>query len=526
LTLAERFSREGFLAPVPVLTARECGVVREHLRWASPQPADWAKGRAATDWLMAHLGASPRLLELLTPLLGDNIVLWGCSVVRRKPGKQHPWHVDIETSDPAARFVSAWIGLKNTSKQSGLELIAGSHRARTVQEIQHAHGMHRGDAATATVLDWARQENPEARLVEPQLTDGEAVLFDGRLWHASQNACGTTRMALLLQFASADSPVQMLASNDFEWPFRFVPAPRPATILVQGTATGDANRLVPAPARNSRERIPMLSSSIRSLSLPLTEREGGGWQPHFLFKGSTGIFDQMSCHAAVLSPGHCPHPPHVHADEEILIVLDGEPEILLADRPSAEGARVERVALGTFSYYPAGQHHTIRNPGSTPVTYLMFKWRVTDARQNAEPLGTTLFQYSIDDPPEKLGWVIRKIFQQPTGLLRRLQCHTSWLAPGAGYPPHVDAYDVALLLLEGRVETLGRVVEPMSVIYYPAGEKHGIKNVGDTPARYLVFEFHAPRRELRTRARRLAGSIMRRALNRGSRSLGLAPSLR
>lgn len=30
-----------------------------------------------------------------------------------------------------------------------------------------------------------------------------------------------------------------------------------------------------------------------------------------------------------------------------------------------------------------------------------------------------------------------------------------------------------------------------SVIYYQAGEPHGMRNVGRQPARYLVFEFHA-----------------------------------
>jgi mannose-6-phosphate isomerase-like protein (cupin superfamily) len=519
----DRFKREGFLAPVPLLTPSECSAVREHLRAPCPLPADWAKGRAATDWVMADLGASPRILELLTPLLGEDIVLWGCSLVRRGPGKRHPWHVDIETSDPCGRFVSAWIGLENTSRRSGLELIAGSHHAKTIQEIQHAHGLHRGDAATEKVLAWAREQNPDARLIEPQLVDGEAVLFDGRLWHASQNVCRRTRTALLLQFASANSPVQMLDPTDFEWPFRFVPAPRPAAILVQGTSTGRANRLVPAPARISKERTPMLSSSIRSFALPLKEREGGGWQPHHLFKGSTRILDQMSCHAAVLSGGQCPHPPHVHRDEELLIVLDGEPELVIADRPSADGARIERVSPGTFSYYPAGQHHTIRNPGATPVTYLMFKWHVAGAQRSGEPLGTTLFRYSLADPEAAQGgWTIRKLFEQPTSLLRRLHCHTSWLAPGAGYEPHVDAYDVAILLLKGQVESLGRTVEPMSVIYYPAGEKHGIRNIGHEPARYLVFEFHGAGRELHTRARRFAGALVRRALKRGKRTLGLA----
>ena len=54
-----------------------------------------------------------------------------------------------------------------------------------------------------------------------------------------------------------------------------------------------------------------------------------------------------------------------------------------------------------------------------------------------------------------------------------------------------DPYDVAILLLAGTVETLGRTVTAPSVICYQAGEPHGITSVGDVPARYLVFEFHA-----------------------------------
>jgi hypothetical protein len=48
-------------------------------------------------------------------------------------------------------------------------------------------------------------------------------------------------------------------------------------------------------------------------------------------------------------------------------------------------------------------------------------------------------------------------------------------------------------VLEGTLETLGTKVGQDSVIFYAAGEPHGMRNVGDVPAVYLVFEFHGRR---------------------------------
>ena len=522
------FDRDGYLGPVKVLTAGECRTVMEHLAdHRRPPPADWHKGWAVTDWLMYRLAASPRLLGLVTPILGEDVVLWGCSVVRRRPGEAHPWHVDIETSGPEGRYVSVWIGLENTGAAAGLQLVAGSHACRKViQQVQAEKGLRRGEASTETVLAWAREDNCDAHLVEPVLADGDAVLFDGRLWHGSRNLhFGATRSALLLQFAAADSPVRMLDLNRLEWPFQIHRAPLPPAVVVHGAATGETNRLVPPPARFDETRLPMLSSCIRSLDLPLPEDPESGWLPHPLFKGATRIVDEMRCHASVLSAGHTPHPPHVHKHEELLIMLDGEAELVIADGPTAAGARVERVRPGAFAYYPAGQHHTIRNPGTAPVTYMMFKWHVDTAEPAPDPLGTEVFLYDPPEPDGEKGFVTRKLFQQPTSLLGRLHCHTTYLAPGAGYDAHVDAYDVAIIMLSGRVETLGQEVGPGGVIFYSAGEKHGMRNAGDEPARYLVFEFHAPGVALRKLPRHLRPRV-KRLLKRAAGALGVLPASR
>src|SRR4051812_21755167 len=150
------FARDGLIGPVPVLTSDDCRAIRRHMSDPKrPPPADWHKGGAVTDWLLYRLAASPRLLSLITPILGDDILLWGCSFVRRSPGEVHPWHVDIETCDPDGRYVTAWFGLQNTSSRSGLSLIAGSHTLETVQQVQSEQSYRRGEPSAEIVLEWA-----------------------------------------------------------------------------------------------------------------------------------------------------------------------------------------------------------------------------------------------------------------------------------------------------------------------------------------------------------------------------------
>ena len=493
IPVGENFARDGFLGPVPLLTEKQCAALVNHFESDKrPPPAVWGKGSALTDWVLNSVAAQPRLLALLTPLLGENIVLWGTSLIRRVPGEVHPWHVDIESASPDGRFVTVWIGLENTSSASSIRLIAGSHLCNPIQQFRAESGLAREEASTEAALAWARGANPDARLVEPDMRDGEAILFDGRMWHGSDNRRAEgQRSALLLQFAAVDSPVRIPDPDALDWPFRLLGNPRPPVLLVQGRARGARNRIVAPPIRGARTALPRHFSAIHKLPMPLPEDSERGWRRFPIFRGMTPAVDSMSCHAAVLSAGHSPHPPHAHRDEELLIVLDGEADLLVADKPDYAGAGAVRVKTGDFAYYPAGQHHTIRNPGKTPVTYMMFRWNRLAAPSVAGRLNTRVFHA----PPAAeaqggRGFVVREIVSGPTRWLRKLHCHTSRLEPGAGYAPHVDPYDVAILVQSGMVKTLGWEAGPGSLIYYSAGELHGMRNAGDEPAHYIVFEFH------------------------------------
>jgi quercetin dioxygenase-like cupin family protein len=199
--------------------------------------------------------------------------------------------------------------------------------------------------------------------------------------------------------------------------------------------------------------------------------------------------DDFSCRVSVLGPSKIPHEIHSHPEEELLIMLSGKLEVLLQHPENEPTEKKERIERGDFIYYNAFQPHTIHNVGTEPATYLMFKWCHEETSKNGTQLETTIFHYGIGaDSPNNI--FHSKIFENPTNYLQNLHCHVTALQPDAGYPPHSDAYDVAILMLSGIIETLGRQVEPHSVIFYSAGEPHGMKNIGDVQAFYLVFEFH------------------------------------
>ena len=488
------FLRDGYLGPLRVLTADECQSIGQYLRQDGvPAPSGWNKARAVHERFLYDLATRPAILDRVAGLLGDDVVLWGVSEVRRRPGQVHPWHSDIESCAPEGGFVSVWIGIENTSRDSSLQIISRSHRLRTVQEARAAVGLKREDATPEALVRLAHQTEAEAKLVVPDMGNGEAIFFDGRLWHGTDNRNRAgDRLALLLQYAAANRPVRIPDLRQLDWPFRFVAEPLPPVILVRGTDGGGGNRVVPPPPPSGG--TPMVETTIHTFALPLGQDEPTKpWQPFPAFRGPTRCLTDMSCHASVLVGGHVPHPPHHHIEEEILIVLHGEVELTIPSGPSDPTPRLERLGPGSFVYYPAWQWHTIRNPGTAPVGYLMFKWKAPLRAGSNGQLATQVIRMEEQSAPEGASPVWqRRLMDGPTGCLGKLHSHVTVVAPGAGYEPHRDAYDVAIVPLTGTVETLGHAVSPMSVIYYGAGELHGMRNRGADPARYLVFEFHAP----------------------------------
>ena len=488
---SDGLQRDGYAGPVRIFTRAECREIASYLRRKVPEPSVWEKGRAVDERFLYDLATRPAVLEPVTAALGPDVVLWGLSAVVREPGRVHPWHSDIESCGPEGGFVSVWIGIEKTSRESALQLIAGSHRlGRSVQEARTARSIARDDATPDALLQLARELDEQVRFVQPEMTDGEAIFFDGRLWHGSDNQRRRgERVALLLQYAAAEREVRIPDWDELDWPFRIRAEPLPPVIVVSGSARDRVNLAVPPPRGTTTPRI---GAAVHRFDLALDDDPAQPWRPEYAFRGATPLLADMSCHASVLDGGNSPHPPHAHDEEEILIPLHGEADVVIAENEDDPAPRIERLLPGSFVYYPRGQHHTIRNSGTAPIAYLMLKWRRA-AASGHRSLETEVVRFGeVVSESEDALWT-KVLLEGPTAWLTTLHAHLTVLAPGAGYEPHADAHDVAIVVLEGEIETLGRRIRPLSAVYCGAGELHGMLNPGPEPARYLVFEFHAAR---------------------------------
>ena len=482
------YGERGYVGPRRILTSQQCRRFLAAVGEARVPPLDWEKGLAAAQRAFYELGTLPAILDVVADLIGDDVILWGASIQRRAPSEVHPWHSDIESDVDAGETLAVWIGLEHTTRDSSLLMVPYSHRfGVTIQEVRHQMGVARADVASDVIAEWARSRDDRSEVLKFDMTDGDAMFFDGRLWHGSHNVLARPRKALLLQYATPDAVIRIPDLNHLDWPFSKLEMPRPPCLLVRGTDGAGVNRIVSAPVTASARPLPQLTSRVYPLPLPLEPDTTRGWKPYPVFRGITADF-QIGCHASALTSGTTPHPPHAHIEEELLLLMDGEVELDLPD-VQGSGAR-PHLMPGDFVYYPAHFTHTLTTASAEPANYLMLKWSDPPSGTHATlPYG----RYRAFDGPASTGdkgFSIQKLFEGPTAHLRKLQCHASTLMPGAGYEPHADAYDVAIVVLEGEVETLGQRVGPCAVIFYRAGERHGMRNPGSAIARYLVFEFH------------------------------------
>lgn len=483
----EEFANAGFAGPVRLMTKPQALFFAKHLLLSKPgRPGAWHKALGRTDPLIYRIASGPKLVRILRELIGEDLVLWGASIVARKPREVHPWHCDMESCEPDGGFASVWIGLLNTQKENGLKFIRGSHTyGVTIQELTARERIPREGRTDDIVVRLANSQRSGAEIVQPEIRDGEAVVFDGRIWHGSHNdSADVTRVSLLLQYARSDKKVRIPDFRNLEWPFRFTDK-RPPVVAVAGRGDADANALVPAPPKGLARELQL---SVHPIDPNSRCEEGVSFTPVPCFLGRTANADFMECHYSVLMPGASPHPPHRHLEEEILVVMSGSAELVLPS--SGRAAEIIVSPAGAASYYPPYLQHTIRNASAEPVRYAMIKWRSASvsAAQHLDPL--FLRSTWLQDDRARGPMAMRRLFEGPSAYLAKFHAHTTRIEPGAGYDAHRDSHDVAIFLLQGEIQVLGNKIPAPAVVFLPGGCLHDMQSAGTETAKYLVWEFH------------------------------------
>jgi quercetin dioxygenase-like cupin family protein len=86
-----------------------------------------------------------------------------------------------------------------------------------------------------------------------------------------------------------------------------------------------------------------------------------------LFDAPTLTLNNFEGHVTTIRPGEVPHPPHRHPDEEMILIKEGTLEVTI-------NGETQRASAGSIFFYASNDLHGMRNVGSTPATYYVFRF--------------------------------------------------------------------------------------------------------------------------------------------------------
>lgn len=242
-TEMERFYNDGVVHPLPLCSAGTMSHITRYIRAFTltrecPVPGyPNTKWRHIDDAVIYKLGTHPAILDRVSQILGENILLWQSNLFDKSPGADEiPWHQDrLFLELEGGINVSAWIALDDVDATNGcVEVIPGSHR-RKIPLAKNAATY--GSSRTA----FGRMADPEqiddSTAVNIELRAGEFMLFDEYLLHRSQaNRSNRQRLGLALRYTTPDAKVTHMLDGFH-------------CLLVRGEDTSGQNRLGLPPVR-------------------------------------------------------------------------------------------------------------------------------------------------------------------------------------------------------------------------------------------------------------------------------------
>ena len=150
-----------------------------------------------------ELALDPEIVELVSGVLGDDVILWGCHVFCKPAveGYETPWHQDGHywPIRPLATC-TAWVALEPSTVANGcLRVIPRSHAERRLHE--HLH-----EERTDLTLSQRMAEVDESAAVDIELAPGQMSLHDVYMIHGARpNTSGMRRTGAALRYMPSTS---------------------------------------------------------------------------------------------------------------------------------------------------------------------------------------------------------------------------------------------------------------------------------------------------------------------------------
>lgn len=121
--------------------------------------------------------------------------------------------------------------------------------------------------------------------------------------------------------------------------------------------------------------IPYTQASFESFrafdyqNMEFRETEKGGRRG--IMEAPTNTLHELEMHITTLLEGEKSHDPHVHPDEEIILILQGEVEEMINGTPY-------RLGPGSLIFLSSMDPHGIRNIGEGACEYYAIRWTTTN----------------------------------------------------------------------------------------------------------------------------------------------------
>ena len=86
------------------------------------------------------------------------------------------------------------------------------------------------------------------------------------------------------------------------------------------------------------------------------------------FRTPTVTLDELECHVTTLNPGLSSHAPHKHANEELIVIREGNVEVL-------SNGEWKKAGPGSVVFNASNQMHALKNVGTTQAVYHVINWK-------------------------------------------------------------------------------------------------------------------------------------------------------